>query len=226
MGLVEQRPLIRQPIDVESNTSLFSLRQRAVPIHDLGLEFHLTPGHSANAISRRTNMQLDKPPRAASEPPNRIERYPCECDWHTRPSTRARSRCRATLARLVVRLLVGTDGAITVAVDDTLFTRRRPKVRAASWFHDAPARGDRKVGCGNNWVIAAVAVRLALLDRPVALPVAFALIRKDSLPRTPPASTPPAGSSTRWPPRCPAGASTWSPTPPTPARHCGACRPR
>lgn len=73
-------------------------------------------------------MQPDKPPRAASEPPNRIERYPCECDWHTRPSTRARSRCRATLARLVVRLLVGTDGAITVAIDDTLFTRRGPKV--------------------------------------------------------------------------------------------------
>lgn len=84
----------------------------------------------------------------------------------------------ATLARLVVRLLVDTDGAIIVAVDDTLFTRRGPKVHAASWFHDGSARGDRKVGYGNNWVIAAVVVRLALLDRPVALPVAFALIRK------------------------------------------------
>ncbi len=56
----------------------------------------------------------------------------------------------------------------------------RAQGATASWFHDASARGDRKVGCGNNWVIEAVAVRLALLDRPVALPVAFALIRKDS----------------------------------------------
>jgi hypothetical protein len=33
-------------------------------------------------------------------------------------------------------------------------------------------------GYGNNWVIAAIVVRLAILDRPVALPVGFALIRK------------------------------------------------
>lgn len=60
MGLVEQRPLIRQPIDVESNTSLFSLRQRAVPIHDLGLEFHLTPGHSTDAISSQRAAQPEE----------------------------------------------------------------------------------------------------------------------------------------------------------------------
>lgn len=51
---------------------------------------------------------------------------------------------------------------------------------AASWFHDGSAAGDKKVGYGNNWVIAAIVVRLAFLDRPVALPVAFALIRKGS----------------------------------------------
>ena len=33
---------------------------------------------------------------------------------------------------------------------------------------------------GNNWVIAAIVVRLAFLDRPVALPVGFSLIRKGS----------------------------------------------
>jgi hypothetical protein len=81
-------------------------------------------------------------------------------------------------ARLVVRLLVGPDEAVTVAVDDTLFRRRGPKVFAASWFHDGSAQGDKKVGYGNNWVIAAIVVRLAFLDRAVALPVGFALVRK------------------------------------------------
>lgn len=86
----------------------------------------------------------------------------------------------ATLARLVVRLLVAAEETILVAVDDTLFHRRGPKVHAASWFHDGSATGQRKVGYGNNWVIAAIVVRLPFLDRPVALPVGFALIRKGS----------------------------------------------
>ena len=86
----------------------------------------------------------------------------------------------AILARLVVRLLVGADEAILVAVDDTLFARRGPNVHAASWFHDGSAKGQRKAGYGNNWVIAAIVVRLAFLDRPVALPVGFSLIRKGS----------------------------------------------
>lgn len=96
---------------------------------------------------------------------------------HARWSVEALS---ATLARVVVRLLVAADEPILVAVDDTLFHRRGPKVHAASWFHDGSAQGGRKVGYGNNWVIAAIVVRLSFLDRPVALPVAFALIRKES----------------------------------------------
>lgn len=81
----------------------------------------------------------------------------------------------------MVRLLAtAEDEAILVAVDDTLFRRRGSKVFAASWFHDGSAPGERKVGYGNNWVIAAIVVRLAFLDRPVALPVGFALIRKGS----------------------------------------------
>jgi hypothetical protein len=96
---------------------------------------------------------------------------------HARWSVEAVS---ATLARLVVRRLVAAEEAILVAVDDTLFHRRGPKVFAASWFHDGSATGERKVGYGNNWVIAAIVVRLPFLDRPVALPVGFALIRKGS----------------------------------------------
>ena len=37
----------------------------------------------------------------------------------------------AVLARLVVRLAVADEAAVTVAIDDTLFHRRGPKVHAA-----------------------------------------------------------------------------------------------
>jgi hypothetical protein len=84
----------------------------------------------------------------------------------------------AVLAVLVVRLLVPAGQAVTVAVDDTLFHRRGAKVHAASWFHDGSAAGARKVGYGNNWVIAAVVVTLPFLTRPLALPVGFALVHK------------------------------------------------
>jgi len=94
---------------------------------------------------------------------------------HARWSTRQLS---AVLARLVVDLLVPAGQPVLVAVDDTLFHRRGPRVHAASWFHDGSAVGRRKVGYGNNWVIAAIVVRLAFLDRPLALPVGFALVRK------------------------------------------------
>jgi hypothetical protein len=51
-------------------------------------------------------------------------------------------------------------------------------VHAAAWFHDGSATGAHKVGYGNNWVIAAIVVRLPFLDRQVALPVGFALVAK------------------------------------------------
>ena len=86
----------------------------------------------------------------------------------------------ATLAALVVRMLVVGDAAVTVAIDDTLFHRRGPKVHGASWFHDGSAQGGKKIGYGNNWVIAAIVVRMAFLDRSIALPVGFALVRKRS----------------------------------------------
>ncbi len=84
------------------------------------------------------------------------------------------------LARLVVRLLVAADEAVLVAIDDTLFHRRGPKVHAASWFHDGSAIGKTKLGYGNNWVILAIVVRLGICDRPIALPVGFALVKKNS----------------------------------------------
>ena len=64
-------------------------------------------------------------------------------------------------------------------IDDTLF-RRRGKTWAASWFHDGSAPGPRKTGRGNNWVIAAVVVRLPAVRRPVAIPVLAKLVIKDT----------------------------------------------
>jgi hypothetical protein len=86
----------------------------------------------------------------------------------------------AVIARLVVRALVPADQPVLVAIDDTLFKRRGPKVLAASWFHDGSAPDAKKVGYGNNWVIAAIVVRVGFVSRPIALPVAFFLVRKGS----------------------------------------------
>jgi len=82
----------------------------------------------------------------------------------------------------VVALLVPAGQPVTVAIDDTLFKRRGPKVHAIGWFHDGSAAGPRPVGLGNNWVIAAIVVRVPFLSRPVALPVLAKLVHKDVKP--------------------------------------------
>ena len=82
------------------------------------------------------------------------------------------------VARLVAGLLVRAGEPVVVAIDDTLFKRRGKKVWAASWFHDGSAPGPAKTGYGNNWVIAAVVVRLPAVRRPVAIPVLAKLVIK------------------------------------------------
>jgi hypothetical protein len=82
------------------------------------------------------------------------------------------------VARLVVALLVPAGEPVAVVIDDTLFRRRGKKVWAASWFHDGSAPGPAKTGYGNNWVIAAVVVRLPAVSRPVAIPVLAKLVIK------------------------------------------------
>ncbi|WP_322748038.1 MULTISPECIES: transposase, partial [unclassified Frankia] len=84
------------------------------------------------------------------------------------------------LAHLVVTLLVPT-GAVTVAVDDTLFHRSGKKVWAAGWFHDGSATGPNTVGFGNTWVHLGIVVRLPMLDRPVCLPVLARLARTNTM---------------------------------------------
>ncbi len=82
------------------------------------------------------------------------------------------------VAELIVAQLLPAGGAVTVAVDDTLFRRRGKKVHAVGWFHDGSAAGHVKLGYGNNWVVLAIVVRLPFCARPVALPVLAALAVK------------------------------------------------
>ena len=84
------------------------------------------------------------------------------------------------VTRLVAALLVPAGEPVVVAIDDTLFRRRGKKVWAASWFHDGSAPGPAKTGYGNNWVVAAIVVRLPALSRPVAIPVLAKLVIKDT----------------------------------------------
>jgi len=86
------------------------------------------------------------------------------------------------LLKVIVDRLVSAEEPLLVGIDDTLFRRSGPKVHAAEWHHDGSAKGPRanRVGWGNCWVIAGVIVNLPFLDRPVCLPVAFALWRPDS----------------------------------------------
>jgi hypothetical protein len=84
------------------------------------------------------------------------------------------------LTRLVVSTLLPGEAALLIAVDDTVFHRSGRKVHATAWHHDGAAKGPgkNKVAWGNNWVIAAIVVNLPFCDRPVSLPVAFALWTK------------------------------------------------
>lgn len=86
----------------------------------------------------------------------------------------------AALTGLIVAHLLAADAAVVIAVDDTLFHRSGRKVAATAWHHDGAAKGPgrNKVAWGNNWVIAAIVVRLPFCARPVALPAAFALWAK------------------------------------------------
>lgn len=84
------------------------------------------------------------------------------------------------LLELILDRLIPPGAAVVVAVDDTLFRRSGRRVHAAGWHHDGSAKGPRKnrIAWGNCWIIAGIVVELAFLDRPICLPVAFALWRK------------------------------------------------
>lgn len=83
------------------------------------------------------------------------------------------------LLTLIVRTLTPAGTALLIAVDDTLFTRSGRRVAGAGWHHDAATKtrnGEKaRLRWGHCWVVAAIVVELPLLDRPVCLPIAFAL---------------------------------------------------
>lgn len=76
-----------------------------------------------------------------------------------------------SVARLVVALLVPPGGAITVAVDDTVFRRTGRKVHGAAWQHDGSSPFQTKLSFGNCFVTAGIVVTLPFCTRPVCLPV-------------------------------------------------------
>jgi hypothetical protein len=79
------------------------------------------------------------------------------------------------VARGIVQRLLDPDAPIVVVVDDTLFKRWGRKVHHAFWAHDGAAQGRQKIGRGNRWVIAGIAVRLPFCSSVVCLPVLFRL---------------------------------------------------
>jgi DDE superfamily endonuclease len=66
-------------------------------------------------------------------------------------------------------------GAVTVAVDDTLFHRYGRKVHGARYQHDGSAKGRDGIGRGNCFVIVGVVAAVPFLARQVCLPVLFRL---------------------------------------------------
>jgi hypothetical protein len=87
-----------------------------------------------------------------------------------------------TLVGLIVTRILPADADVVVIVDDSLFRRSGRRVYGTGWHHDGAAKGPAKnrVSWGNCWVIAGIRVDLPFIDRPVCLPVAFALWRKPS----------------------------------------------
>lgn len=107
-------------------------------------------------------------------------------DWHHSRAHRFFSRAvwsldrvSMTLLALIVQTVLPPGAPVLIAVDDTVFTRSGRRVAGAGWHHDAATKTkgdtDSRLRWGHCWVVAGIVVDLPLLDRPVCLPVAFAL---------------------------------------------------
>ena len=105
--------------------------------------------------------------------------------WHHCRAHRFFSRARwsvdglgVRIADIVVERLCEPGAPIVLAIDDTLLQRLGRRIHGAHWHHDATANAAGTVSAwGNNWVVVGIVVRLAFLDRPICLPVGFALWR-------------------------------------------------
>ena len=80
------------------------------------------------------------------------------------------------ISDVIVERLLEPGAPLVIVIDDTLLHRFGRKVHACFYHHDATANSGRAaVAWGNNWVVAAISVKLAFLDRTVCLPVLFRL---------------------------------------------------
>jgi hypothetical protein len=79
------------------------------------------------------------------------------------------------VARLIADRLLDPGAPVVVVADDTLFRRRGRKVHHAFWTHDGAAQGKQKIGRGNRWVVAGIAVKPPFCSSPVCLPMLFRL---------------------------------------------------
>ena len=75
------------------------------------------------------------------------------------------------VARLVVALLVPPGGAVTVAVDDSVFRRCGRRVFGAAWQHDGSSPAKNKLSFGTCFVTCGIVVALPVCTRPVCQPV-------------------------------------------------------
>jgi hypothetical protein len=93
-------------------------------------------------------------------------------------------RVGLALAGAVVARFVPEGGAVTVAVDDTLFHRHGKKVHRAKYQHDGSVRGRDGIGRGNYFVTVGIVVVVSFLARQFCLPTLFLHIPKTTASKT------------------------------------------
>lgn len=105
--------------------------------------------------------------------------------WHHSRGHRFFSRARwspdrvgLVLLDVIVARLIDPGAPLLIAIDDTLLRRSGPRVWGTAWHREPAGVAPRRFAWGNNWVVAAIVVRLSFLARPVALPVLFRLQAK------------------------------------------------
>lgn len=79
------------------------------------------------------------------------------------------------LAHGLIDCFIAPGGALTVAVDDSLFPRYGKKIFGVAWQHDGSAKRRDGLGRGTCFVIAGFVLALPFMIRQVCLPVLFRL---------------------------------------------------
>jgi DDE superfamily endonuclease len=75
-----------------------------------------------------------------------------------------------TLCDLLCGLLA-PEGALLVAVDDTLWRCSGPRLHGAAWHHDGNGPARHRPAWGHRWVVLGMTVDLPGCARPTCLPI-------------------------------------------------------